>query len=158
MGLVSPESLCFEVTANNVQDPLDGIVDHRDMVDIKLVDGMPAAITQKVAHIKTFSLFRENALARKTSTMTAQSRMISSHEQSVWALASVLFDPVDGRQGPTEQRSRRHNLAKFWAGLVQETSTKSAELAESPEERAIYVPLWPQDSRGLPNALGWEEL
>ncbi len=69
--------------------------------------------------------------------MSHLAQLLGSHEQSVWELASVLFDPVNAGAGAAESRRRREKLAKFWAGLVQESSTKAAEQVQSPEEKAI---------------------
>jgi nuclear pore complex protein Nup98-Nup96 len=66
-------------------------------------------------------------------------RQRESYEQSVWELASILFDPVEARSAAMMERLRRDMLAKLWGRLVQETSSKAVERATTYEEKAIHL-------------------
>ncbi len=105
-----------------MQDPLDGILDHPELVAIELVKDIPAASARRVGNIKAFSRSREGGLAQSAASTSLLSKQRASYEQSVWELASVLFDAVDARSGHATERLRRENVAKFWATLVQDTS------------------------------------
>lgn len=66
----------------------------------------------------------------------------STHEQQVWKLLSLLFDDstprsngeIDERHG---DRIRKEQLSDFWKSLVYEDAQKHAQVATTPEEKAI---------------------
>ena len=63
-----------------------------------------------------------------------------AHEKLVWALASILFDPIvmpEGIDDKFEQRVRKDNLSEFWEKLVDQASSRQAALLRSNEEKAI---------------------
>lgn len=110
------------------------------MVDVQVVDGVPAISTRRIPQVKAFAGFCEQANRRRSAAASTLSQQLGSYEQSVWDLASVLFDPVDERASNSvdEARQRRDNLAKFWAQLVQDsTSAKPLDQAQSLEEKAV---------------------
>ncbi|CAK7220443.1 hypothetical protein SBRCBS47491_004190 [Sporothrix bragantina] len=119
---------------------LEGLSDHKEVVDVQVVDGLPAISTRRIPQIKAFAGFCEQANRRRSAAANALSQQLGSYEQSVWELASVLFDTVEEHaSSPAEEaRQRRTNLVKFWAQLVQDsTSAKRLDQAESPEEKAV---------------------
>ncbi|CAK7197547.1 hypothetical protein SEUCBS139899_000195 [Sporothrix eucalyptigena] len=119
---------------------LEGLSDHKDVVDVQVVDGVPAVSTRRIPQIKAFAGFCEQANRRRSASANAVSQQLGVYEQSVWELASVLFDPIkEHASNPAdESRLRRSNLAVFWAQLVQESSSaRTVDQAESPEEKAV---------------------
>ena len=69
----------------------------------------------------------------------------SQYEQSVWELASILFDDQNSEaygvpgshKAAYEQRIRKDRLIHFWKRLCQETAMKAVSAAPNAEERAI---------------------
>ncbi|EFX03785.1 nucleoporin nup189 [Grosmannia clavigera kw1407] len=119
-------------------DPLEGIAEHKEAIDIELVNGVPSVSTRRVPPIKTFAGFCEQANRRRAANAGLLAKQQGSYEQSVWELASVLFDPVDGLLDTADEtRARKENLSRFWAQLVQDATTKSLEQAQSLEEKAV---------------------
>ncbi|CAK7264012.1 hypothetical protein SEPCBS57363_000855 [Sporothrix epigloea] len=119
---------------------IEDLSDHKDAVDLQVVQGVPTISTQRVPQIKAFAGFSEQANRRRSATANALSQQLGSYERSVWELASVLFDPVEESavNAADEARQRKMNLAKFWAQLVQDSTVSHAiEQAESPEVKAI---------------------
>lgn len=66
----------------------------------------------------------------------------NAHEQMVWELASILFDPVTDASGsrvpPSGLRhARRQNVSKFWQTIVEDASNRDVSMAHSAEDKAI---------------------
>ncbi|KIH94179.1 nucleoporin nup189 [Sporothrix brasiliensis 5110] len=119
---------------------VEGLSDHKDVVDVQVVDGVPAISTCRIPEIKAFAGFCEQVNQRRSASASTISQQLGSYEQSVWELASVLFDPIDEHASNPgdEARQRRANLATFWAQLVQDSSSaKPLDQAQSFEEKAV---------------------
>ena len=69
----------------------------------------------------------------------------SQYEQSVWELASILFDDQDSEaygvpaalKGRYDHRIRKDRLIHFWKQQCQETAMKAVSAAPNAEERAV---------------------
>lgn len=69
----------------------------------------------------------------------------SQYEQSVWELASILFDDQDSEaygvpaalKGSYDHRIRKDRLIHFWKQQCQETAMKAVSAAPNAEERAV---------------------
>ena len=69
----------------------------------------------------------------------------SQYEQSVWELASILFDDQDSEaygvpaahKATYDHRIRKDRLIQFWKRQCQETAIKAVDSAPNAEERAI---------------------
>ncbi|EPE04936.1 nucleoporin [Ophiostoma piceae UAMH 11346] len=119
-------------------DPLDNLSEHKETVDVQVVDGIPVAVTARIPTIKTFAASCEQGNRRRPPAASELAKELGSYEQSVWELASVLFDPTEALTPAEEARQRRENLAKFWAELVQDSpSAKTVDQAQSVEEKAV---------------------
>ncbi len=123
-----------------MQDRFENGADHKDVVDVQVVDGVPAASTRRIPHIKTFAGFCEQVNRRRSATASALSQQLGAYEQSVWELASVLFDPLEEQaSSPADgTRRRREMLATFWSQIVRDSTTaKQVDQAQSAEEKAV---------------------
>ncbi|OAA68037.1 nucleoporin nup189 [Niveomyces insectorum RCEF 264] len=121
-------------------DPLESILVHKEFIDVEVVNGVPAASTRRVPRLQAFAGFCEQANRRRATAPNSVAQQLGSYEQSIWDLASILFDPVQAQfSSPKEEgRSRRDRLAQFWAQLVQDSSSaKSLEQAQTLEEKAV---------------------
>ncbi|KAL1911956.1 hypothetical protein Sste5344_002151 [Sporothrix stenoceras] len=119
---------------------LEGLSDHKDVVDVQVADGVPTISTRRIPEIKAFAGFCEQANRSRSAGASNLSQQLGAYEQSVWELASVLFDPIDENASTSgdQSRQRRDNLAKFWAQLVEgSSSAKSLDQAQSLEEKAF---------------------
>ncbi|TDZ25488.1 Nucleoporin NUP145 [Colletotrichum orbiculare MAFF 240422] len=94
------------------------------MTKVELRRGVP----EPVLHVHTIkSLFHD----QDTNSPA------SHHEKLVWELASILFDEIDGVDEGSEIATRKTMLSRFWALLVDSSSSRSVSLAKSVEEKAI---------------------
>ncbi|KAL8304478.1 hypothetical protein RB600_007749 [Gaeumannomyces tritici] len=65
----------------------------------------------------------------------SQSSPVKVYEQSVWELASILFDPI--AQGSDEKRIRRQKLSAFWRNLVFPKTSRAIDNAWSADRKAV---------------------
>ncbi|CAK7264413.1 hypothetical protein SEPCBS119000_000986 [Sporothrix epigloea] len=119
---------------------IEDLSDHKDLIDLQVIHGVPTISTQRIPQIKAFAGFCEQANRRRSATTNDLVQQLGSYEHSVWKLASVLFDPIEesALDVADEARQRRNNLAKFWAHLIQDSAvSKNIEQSESPEVKAV---------------------
>lgn len=97
---------------------------------ITILQGVPAAETQR------FPL--------RTVALDAPQR--DKHEQSIWELASILFDDYDDQitdevpiilRSGFEDRIRKDRLSFFWSRLCQEKALDAVAAATTAEDRAL---------------------
>ncbi|EHK99580.1 putative Nucleoporin [Glarea lozoyensis 74030] len=103
---------------------------HKTISNVTIVNGIPYA---KLPENTSFLRFREDGQTRDPA---------ATHEQLVWSLASILWDPVEVPETlrnveNIEARLRRDRFSTFWQDLVARASSQHVALAKSEEEKAI---------------------